>query len=102
MHWLANYFEENDSVKDLYDFDAQLEAIGDASTIQLSLIDTDFRVLKNELKVVEREVEQASGDGKERFETKMKLFLRDAKKGSEAFENDVENLWKTLSGLIQG
>ena len=32
LHWLANYFEENDSVKDLYDFDAQLEAIGDAST----------------------------------------------------------------------
>ena len=57
--------------------------------------------LKNELKAVEREVEQASGDGKERFETKMKLFLRDAKKGSEAFENDVESLWKTLSGLIK-
>ena len=43
-------------------------------------------------------MEQASGDGKERFEQNEAIS---SAKRSEAFENNVENLWKTLSGLVK-
>ena len=51
LHWIAEYFEENENVKELYDFDAEIDDIGEAAGVQLSLIDTDFRIIKNELKV---------------------------------------------------
>jgi diaphanous 1 len=101
LHWIAEYFEENENVKELYDFDAEIDDIGEAAGVQLSLIDTDFRIIKNELKVVEREVEQASGDGKERFETKMKLFLNDAKTNADNFNADLEKLWGNLKALVK-
>ena len=84
----------------MYDFENDLSAVHDASHVQFSQIEIDFKKLRNELKIVQREIDCAKGDGAERFRTKLGLFYNEASERAEAFQNKFDKLWKDLKVLI--
>jgi hypothetical protein len=100
LHWMSDQFEAKQSMNDLYDFEKDLSGVGAASQVPFSQIEIDFKKLSNELNIVQREIDNAKGDGADRFRTKLGMFIKGANERVGAFQKNFDQLWIDLKTVV--
>ena len=101
LHWVSEQFENSETLNDLLNFEEELCDISGAASVTISQLDVDFRQLKNALKMVQREIDNANGAGCDIFQVEMKKFMVSASEKVDRFEKQFNAIWCEIEVLFK-